>query len=131
MKYKLLCASGVMAAALVGAAPAYAVPLGGGAECGNGNPAEGPVATSSPGNAATSPGSVFNEPLVNSVSGGKGNQAYNSAGAPSQYDRACAQVTASGSGTPIQPTPDATNTNNSRATRDALGVTHVGKGANK
>jgi hypothetical protein len=142
MKYKLLCVSCMVAAAVVGAAPAYAIPLGGGAECGNSDPNEGPVATSSPGNAATSPGSVFNEPGVNSVSGGKGNQAYNNAGAPSQYDRACAQVTASGAGTPIQastpidpktgePTPDGQFVNNSRASRDAIGVTHVGKGANK
>jgi hypothetical protein len=122
----------MVAAAVIGAAPAYAVPVTGGAECGNSDPSEGPVANRSPGNAATSPGSVFNEPGVNSVNGGKGNQAYNNAGAPSQYDRACAEVTASGSGTPIQPTPNADNTNNSRATRDALGVvSHTGKGATK
>jgi hypothetical protein len=118
--------------ALIGTAPAYAVPVTGGAECGNSDPNEGPVATSSPGNAATSPGSDFNEPGVNSVNGGKGNQAYNNAGAPAQYDRACAEVTANGSGTPIQPTPTADNTNNSRATRDTLGVvSHMGKGATK
>lgn len=45
-----------------------------------------------PGHAASSPGSVFNEPGINSVDGGKGNQAYEAAGAPSQYDVACFQV---------------------------------------
>ena len=35
-----------------------------------------------------------------SANGGKGNQAYNRAGAPSQYDRACGRVTANGTGTP-------------------------------
>ena len=124
MTYKLLCASCMVAAAVIGAAPAYAGPPN--AECG----ASG--ATSTPGNAATSPGSVFNEPGVNSTSGGKGNQAYNNAGAPSQYDVACAKVTAADAGTPMQTTtPPDVITNNSRATRDALGLTHVGKGANK
>ena len=75
---------------------------------------------------------MFNEPDVNSTTGGKGNQAYEAAGAPSQYDVACGRVTANGTGTLYQPTPTADNTNNSRATRDALGVTsHTGKGANK
>jgi hypothetical protein len=130
MRYKLLCASGIVAVAVVGAAPAYA-DTDHGVECGGGG------ATSSPGNSATSPGSVFNEPGVNSVNGGKGNQAYGSnarqgAGAPAQYDVACGNVTAHGTGTPIQPTPNADITNNSRATRDALGVvSHMGKGANK
>ncbi len=45
-----------------------------------------------PGHSSTSPGSIFNEPGVNSVNGGKGNQAYEAAGAPSQYDVACFQV---------------------------------------
>src|SRR5439155_20421890 len=109
------------------------------AECGNSDPNEGPVATSSPGNAATAPGSDFNEPGVNSANGGTGNQAYTNAGAPSQYDVACAKVTAAEAGTPIQVSqPIGTNTgdstavitNNSRATRDALGViSHQGKGA--
>ncbi|MDT5324505.1 MAG: hypothetical protein QOF25_1657 [Mycobacterium sp.] len=130
MKHKLFCASCMMAVAVVGAAPAYA-DTSHGVECG------GSGATSSPGNAATSPGSIFNEPTVNSVNGGKANQAYNTnarqgAGAPSQYDVACGKVTANGTGTPIQPTPTADTTNNSKATRDALGViSHTGKGANK
>jgi hypothetical protein len=131
MRYKLLCAGCMVSVAVIGAAPAYA-DTDHGVECG------GSGATSSPGNAATSPGSVFNEPGVNSVNGGKGNQAYSSnarqgAGAPSQYDVACGKVTVNGTGTPIQPTPTADITNNSRATRDTiLGViSHTGKGASK
>ena len=132
MRYKLLFAGGMVAAALLGAAPAYAGPPN--AECGE----EG--ATSTPGNAASSPGSDFNEPGVNSLNGGKGNQAYNNAGAPSQYDVACAKVTAAGAGTPMQtagpPLDEFGNptdiTNNSRATREANGViSHTGNGANK
>jgi hypothetical protein len=42
--------------------------------------------------AASSPGSVFNEPILNSPSGGIGGQRYNAVGAPSQYDVACFQV---------------------------------------
>jgi hypothetical protein len=41
--------------------------------------------------AASSPGSVFNEPGFGSTSGGTGGTAYNNAGAPSQYDVACFQ----------------------------------------
>jgi hypothetical protein len=128
----------MMAVAVIGAAPAYA-DTDHGVECGGGG------ATSSPGNAATSPGSVFNEPGTKSVNGGNGNQAYNTnarqgAGAPSQYDVACGKVTVNGTGTPIevtqpidpktgQPTPDGQFVNNSRASRDAIGVTHTGNGA--
>ena len=42
-----------------------------------------------PGNSATSPGSPFNEPGINSVNGGTGGQHY---AATSQYDVACFQV---------------------------------------
>ena len=45
-----------------------------------------------PGNSGTSPGSVFNEPGFGSANGGTGGNAYNAAGAPSQYDVACYQV---------------------------------------
>src|SRR5258708_33085421 len=45
-----------------------------------------------PGNSGTSPGSVFNEPGFGSTGGGTGGNAYNAAGAPSQYDVACFQV---------------------------------------
>ena len=54
-------------------------------ECGSAN------ATGSPGHAASSPGAPFNEPTATSP-GGKGGQAYNAAGAPSQYDVACFQT---------------------------------------
>ena len=53
---------------------------------------EGPGGTNAPGNSGTSPGSVFNEPGFGSVNGGTGGNAYNAAGAPSQYDVACFQV---------------------------------------
>jgi hypothetical protein len=42
-----------------------------------------------PGNAASSPGSPFNEPGINSTNGGTGGQHYNPT---SQYDVACYQV---------------------------------------
>ncbi len=42
-----------------------------------------------PGHAAMSPGSPFNEPGINSTDGGTGGQHYN---ATSQYDVACFQV---------------------------------------
>lgn len=121
MRHKVLYATCIVAAAVIGAAPAYAGPPN--AECED--------FSSTPGNAATSPGSVFNEPDTNTINGGTGNQAYNNAGAPSQYDVGCAKVTAADAGTPTQTTATDVITNNSRATRVALGVTHTGKGANK
>ena|ERR1700757_1229049 len=45
-----------------------------------------------PGHASSSPGSPFNEAGLNSVNGGIGGQHYDAAGAPSQYDVACYQV---------------------------------------
>lgn len=45
-----------------------------------------------PGSSGISPGSPFNEPGFGSQNGGTGGQAYNAAGAPSQYDVACYQV---------------------------------------
>lgn len=119
MRFKLLCTSCMVAVAIIGAAPAHA-DTDHGVSCG------GSGATSAPGNTATSPGAPFNEAGLSSVNGGKGGQAYGSnarqgAGAPSQYDVACRNVTAHGTGTPIQSTPTATNTNNSLATRNALG----------
>ncbi|GAA2742280.1 hypothetical protein GCM10010440_16870 [Kitasatospora cinereorecta] len=45
-----------------------------------------------PGHSGTAPGSVFNEPGFGSTNGGTGGAAYNNAGAPSQYDVACFQV---------------------------------------
>lgn len=48
-------------------------------------------ATTRPGHSASSPGAPFNEPGINSTNGGTGGNAYNNAGAPSQYDTACFQ----------------------------------------
>jgi hypothetical protein len=87
-----------------------------------------------PGNSATSPGSVFSEPGINSPAGGKGGQAYGSArqgaGAPSQYDTGCAKTSANGTATPMQTSSSPTQIkNNSIATRNATGVvSHMGKG---
>jgi hypothetical protein len=53
---------------------------------------EGTGGTNAPGTSGTSPGSVFNEPGFGSTGGGTGGNAYNNAGAPSQYDVACYQV---------------------------------------
>ena len=43
--------------------------------------------------ASDSRGSVFNEAGIDSTNGGVGGNAYNNAGAPSQYDVACYQTT--------------------------------------
>jgi len=53
---------------------------------------EGPGGTNAPGHSGTSPGSAFNEAGFGSVNGGTGANAYDNAGAPSQYDVACFQV---------------------------------------
>jgi hypothetical protein len=53
-----------------------------------------PTTLMTPGHAASAQGSVFNEPApfnTGSTKGGTGGQAYNNAGAPSQYDVACFQ----------------------------------------
>jgi hypothetical protein len=127
MRYRLFSVSCMVAIAVMGAAPAYAG-TDHGVSCGSG------AATSTPGNAATSPGSNFNEPGTNSINGGKGNQAYSSAGkggagAPAQYDVACGNAAAHGTGTPMQTTaPTGDITNNARATR---AISHTGNGATK
>jgi hypothetical protein len=116
------------AIAAIGAAPAYSDNLHGFA-CGFTMPAG--AATSSPGNAATSPGSTHNEPGMVSMNGGTGGAAYNAArqgsAAPSNYDTSCGNVTANGTGTPIQMLPSGATQmqvpNNSLATRTAEGVT--------
>ena len=120
LRFLVTSASCMMAIAAIGAAPAYSDNLHG-FSCGLSS------ATSTyPGNSATSPGSTHNEPNINSVGGGTGGSAYNSArqgaGAPSNYDTSCARVTANGTGTPYQPTPNAVTDNNSLATRTANGV---------
>ena len=125
----LVASSGCMVAiAAIGAAPAYSDNLHGFA-CGFTMPPG--AATSSPGNAATSPGSTHNEPGMVSMNGGTGGAAYNAArqgsAAPSNYDTSCGNVTANGTGTPIQPSilnPLPMQVpNNSLATRTAEGVT--------
>jgi hypothetical protein len=45
-----------------------------------------------PGNSQNAPGSVFAEAGGTFANGGTGGQAYNNAGAPSQYDVACYQM---------------------------------------
>ena len=143
MRSKLFSASCMVAIAVIGAAPAHANPVGHGNMCGS--PSSANPASMAPGNSATSPGSVHNEPATASVpgvsvNGGNGGAAYNTAqannkvGATSQYDTSCAKVTANGTGTPIQTTPAGTEQmqvpNNSQATRTTEGVTsHMGKGA--
>lgn len=124
----LFTSASIMATAAIGAAPTYADNLHG---FGCGTTTAAGSATSSPGNAATSPGSTHNEPGTVSVNGGTGGAAYNSArqgaAAPSNYDTSCGNVTANGTGTPIQTTSSGTTQtqvpNNSLATRTAEGVT--------
>jgi hypothetical protein len=79
---------------------------------------------------------VFNEPAtsstpaINSVSGGKGGAAYNTAhannkvGATAQYDTACANTLKTGTGTPMQPASSVVPQipNNALATRLDNGV---------
>ncbi len=133
MKHQLFSAS-CMAGPwrVIGAAPASANP----------NPHNNSCQTTeangggTPGNAATSPGSVFNEGGINSPLGGTGGQAYNAAqagnkvGAASQYDTACVKTSSNGTATPMQMTAAPTQiTNNSKATRAADGViSHTGNG---
>jgi hypothetical protein len=138
MRHKLLCASCMIAVAVLGAAPAYANKGGPSNMCGfTGPPPSGPStnpATSGPGNSITSPGSTHNEGGTVSTAGGTGGVSYNRAGAPSQYDNSCANVTANNNGTPIvfSTSPSTLPTrvpNNSLATRTMEGVTsHTPKG---
>lgn len=94
MMRTIFAASCLASIAIIGAAaPAYA---GGGNPSGTGPPnqtcqnsANSAGQLSTPGHSGASRGSVFNEPGFGSVSGGTGGQAYNRAGAPSQYDNAC------------------------------------------
>jgi hypothetical protein len=136
MRHKLFCASCMVAVAVMGAAPAYADATKHPSDCG------GTVSSGgrSPGNAATSPGSIFNEPGINSPNGGTGNQASPGSGSPSQYDTACARVTANNTKNPNNsagtPNPSAgtpnpmlnTATNNAQATRP---ISHTGSGTTK
>jgi hypothetical protein len=133
MNHKLFSAGCLVAVAIFGTAPAaYADP----------NPHNNSCQTTetngggTPGNAATSPGSVFNEPGFNSPDGGKGGQAYSTAqannkvGAASQYDTACVKTSGNGTATPMQVNSSPTQIkDNSLATRTADGViSHTGNG---
>ena len=130
----LLAASTVAIGVMGAASVAYADPNPHGNSCQNTEAAGG----GTPGNAATSPGSVFNEMGINSPLGGNGGQAYNAAqlnnkvGAASQYDTACVNTSANGTATPMQtaPVPLTQIPNNSVATRAANGVvSHTGNGS--
>ena len=120
--------------AAIGAAPANADKGGPSNMCGFGSPPSANPATSGPGNSITSPGSTHNEPGTVSMTGGTGGAAYNNAGAPSQYDNSCANVTANNTGTPIVFSTSPTTLpnqvpNNSKLTRANEGVTsHTPKG---
>jgi hypothetical protein len=139
---KLLTASCIAAIAALGAAaPTYADPNPHNNSCQAVETGSAPYTSvgNTPGNAATAPGSVFNEPGFNSVNGGKGGIAYNkphNGGGIAQYDTACAQTLKTGTGTPMQPIPAGglpmEVPNNSLATRTADGViSHMGNGATK
>lgn len=89
----------LLAVVIISAGLAAANPLAA-AYAGNGNPSGmGPPSQScqdieaaggtTPGNSASSPGSPFNEPGINSTNGGTGGQHYSES---SQYDVACYQV---------------------------------------
>jgi hypothetical protein len=141
MRHKLFSASCMVTIAVIGAAPAYANPAGHGNTCEQASPSGNPTQLT-PGNSATSPGSVHNEPGINSPNGGNGGTAYNTAqannkvGATSQYDTSCAKVTAastnnpnSSAGTLTPPgTPLQMATNNAKATRP---ISHTGGGTTK
>ena len=135
MRYKLISAGCMVAIAAIGTAPAYADPNPHNNSCQATEAAGG----GTPGNSATSPGSVFNEAGINSPLGGKGGQAYskaqasNKVGAAAQYDTACVKTSANGTATPMEPTAAATQiANYSKATRAANGVIpHTGNGATK
>ena len=133
MKDKLFSVGCMVTIAVLGAAPpAFADPNPHNNSCQGTEAAGG----NTPGNAATSPGSVFNEPGINSLSGGKGGQAYNTAqannkvGAAAQYDTACANTVKTGTGTPMQ-TPTNSTTNVTNNARDTRATTHLGNGATK
>jgi hypothetical protein len=143
MLHKLSAASCIAAIAALGAtAPAYADPNPHNNSCQAVETGMPPYTATgnTPGNAATSPGSVFNEPNFNSIDGGKGGIAYNkphNGGGIAQYDTACANTLKTGTGTPMEPMPTTMTLpmqvpNNSLATRTADGViSHQGNGATK
>lgn len=82
MRRRLLIPIVIVSAGMVVTTPAWADPTPpGGVSCQDFEP-------NTPGHAANSPGSPFNEPGINSVNGGTGGQNYSE---KSQYDRACFQ----------------------------------------
>jgi hypothetical protein len=92
MRTRLIAAIGASLAgiAIAGAAPA----LASGNPVGTGPPSQScqdieAAGGTTPGNAASSPGSPFNEPGINSTLGGTGGQNYSPS---SQYDVACYHV---------------------------------------
>ncbi|MCW2651027.1 MAG: hypothetical protein QOE41_1308 [Mycobacterium sp.] len=89
------------------AAPAYAGPPG--KTCQNTANSAGQLST--PGHSGSSPGSVFNEPGFGSQNGGTGGNAYNAAGAPSQYDVACFNNQSGALSPPSAPASTAPTTN--------------------
>jgi hypothetical protein len=80
------CLAGIVIAGAA-AAPAYGGPPN--LTCQNTASSTGTGQLTTPGHAGSSPGSVFDEPGFGSTNGGTGGNAYNTAGAPSQYDVAC------------------------------------------
>ena len=93
------CLAGLVTAGAA-AAPAYAGPPND--TCQNTANSAGQLST--PGRSGGAPGSVFNEPGFGSPNGGTGGNAYNAAGAPSQYDVACFK-NQSGGLSPPSPAP--------------------------
>ncbi len=92
MRTRIIAAFGVglVSLAIAGAAPAVAS----GNPSGTGPPSQScqdieAAGGTTPGHAASSPGSPFNEPGINSPNGGTGGQHYSQS---SQYDVACYHV---------------------------------------
>ena len=90
---RMIVATTAVAAALFAGGPAVAL-AGGGNPSGTGPPSQScqdieAAGGTTPGNAANSPGSPFNEPGINSTNGGTGGQHYSES---SQYDVACFHV---------------------------------------
>jgi hypothetical protein len=90
---RTIVATTAVAAALLAAGPGVAL-AGGGNPSGTGPPSQScqdieAAGGTTPGNAANSPGSPFNEPGINSTNGGTGGQHYSQS---SQYDVACFHV---------------------------------------
>jgi hypothetical protein len=120
------CLAGIIIAGAA-AAPAYAGPPG--KTCQNTKTSSGQLTT--PGNAGSAPGSVFNEPGFGSANGGTGGTAYNTiarqgAGAPSQYDVACFNNQSGGLSPPSAPAstaPTATGSSSSTSSSSTPATT--------